>query len=81
MLAAVATRLKHVTYLNTSPAPHTWPILQAQGYQRYSAGQFLALPALGGGRGQARRLSDAPADRSCPSTICCARTPRPAARR
>ena len=35
VLAAMATKLKHVTYLNTSPAPHTWPILKAQGYVQY----------------------------------------------
>jgi hypothetical protein len=66
ILAAMSTKLKHVTYVNTSPAPHTWPILQAQGYVRYSAGQFLALPALGRGRGRARRLTHAPADRLLP---------------
>src|SRR5262249_37086252 len=26
--------------------PHTWPILEAQGYRRYSSGVFVALPAL-----------------------------------
>jgi len=66
ILAAMASRLKHVTYVNTSPAPHTWPILEAQGYMRYSAGQFLALAVLGGGRGRARRLSHAPSDRLLP---------------
>jgi hypothetical protein len=66
VLAAMATKLKHVTYLNTSPAPHTWPILQAQGYARYSAGQFLALPALGRGRGRARRLTNGRSDRLLP---------------
>ena len=57
ILAAMATKLKHVTYLNTSPAPHTWPILKAQGYVQYNRGQFLALAWLGGGRGAVRRLS------------------------
>ena len=66
VMAALATKLKHVTYLNTSPAPHTWPILQAQGYVRYSAGQFLALPALGSGRGRARRLTRGERDRMLP---------------
>src|SRR5262249_31667396 len=37
---------KQVTYLNISAAPHTWPILEAQGYRRYSGGVFVALPAL-----------------------------------
>ena len=29
----MATKLKHVTYLNASPAPHTWRTLQAQGFK------------------------------------------------
>jgi hypothetical protein len=66
VMAAMATKLKHVTYLNTSPAPHTWPILAAQGYVRYSAGQFLALPALGRGHGRAQRLTSGERDRMLP---------------
>jgi hypothetical protein len=66
ILARMATKLAHVTYVNTSPAPHTWPILEAQGYVRYSAGQFLALAALGSGRGRARRLSQGEMDRLLP---------------
>jgi hypothetical protein len=46
LLAAQALKLKTVTYLNVSPARHTWPILEAQGYERYSSGVFVALPAL-----------------------------------
>ena len=46
-LSATALKLKHVTYLNISPAEHTWPLLTAQGYQRYSEGQFACLPWLG----------------------------------
>jgi hypothetical protein len=37
---------KAVTYLNISPARHTWPILEAQGYQRYSNGLFMSVPWL-----------------------------------
>ncbi|MFI4933980.1 MAG: hypothetical protein ACHP7N_05145 [Caulobacterales bacterium] len=47
-LVSQAVRLRHVTYLNTSPAAHTWPILTAQGYSRYTEGQVVSLPALGG---------------------------------
>jgi hypothetical protein len=36
----------NVTFLNISPAPNTWPILEAQGYTRYSTGQFICVPAL-----------------------------------
>jgi hypothetical protein len=46
-LSAAALKLKHVTYLNISPAEHTWPLLTAQGYQRYSDGQFACIPVLG----------------------------------
>ena len=46
LLVSQALKLKHVTYLNVSAAPHTWPILEAQGYRRYSSGVFVALPAL-----------------------------------
>jgi hypothetical protein len=66
VLAAMATKLKHVTYINTSPAPHTWPILEAQGHVRYNAGQFLALPGLARGRGKARRLSRGRGDHLLP---------------
>jgi hypothetical protein len=45
-LSATALKLKHVTYLNISPAEHTWPLLIAQGYRRYSEGQFASLPIL-----------------------------------
>ena len=59
LLAAMSTKLKHVTYLNTSAANHTWPILEAQGYRRYSEGQFLAFPALKrGGDARVVRLDD-----------------------
>ena len=46
LLVARAVRHKEVTYVNVSPAQHTWPILEAQGYSRYSEGQFACLPAL-----------------------------------
>ena len=46
LLVARALRHKEVTYVNVSPAEHTWPILEAQGYSRYSDGQFGCLPAL-----------------------------------
>lgn len=65
LLAAAATKLKNVTYVNVSPSPATWPILEALGYDRYSLGQFASLPWLKlGGRGRARRLT--PADAALP---------------
>ena len=45
-LVSSALKFKGVTYLNVSPAPNTWPILEAQGYRRYSEGQFASLPGL-----------------------------------
>jgi len=46
MLAAYALRPERVTYFNISPAPHTPPILEAQGFTRYCSGRFVAIPAL-----------------------------------
>jgi hypothetical protein len=46
LLVAQAVKLKPVTYLNVSAVPHTWPILEAQGYRRYSNGVLVALPAV-----------------------------------
>jgi hypothetical protein len=39
-------RYKAATVLNTSALPHTWKILQHQGYRRYSEGQMVCVPAL-----------------------------------
>jgi hypothetical protein len=49
MLVAMATKLKHVTYLNASPAPHTWRTLQAQGFVPYNFGRsaVFTLPGRG----------------------------------
>jgi hypothetical protein len=48
-LISLATRLDHITYLNASPAPHTWRTLQAQGFAPYNFGRSLvfALPGRG----------------------------------
>jgi hypothetical protein len=48
LLVAQAVRHKDVTYMNVSPAPHTRPIIEAQGFSRYSDGVFVAVPALSG---------------------------------
>ena len=45
-LISLAVRRREVTYINVSPAPPTWPIVEAQGFKRFSNGQFFALPAL-----------------------------------
>ena len=52
LLIAAAVRLKDVTYINVSPATHTWPVIEAQGFRRYCDGQMLCIPVLGGLRSQ-----------------------------
>jgi len=51
MLVSRALRHKDVTYVNVSPAPHTRPIIEAQGFSRYCDGIFVAMPALSSFRG------------------------------
>jgi hypothetical protein len=46
MLVSFALKRPNVTYINTSPAPPTWPVVEAQGFKRLSDGQFFAFPAL-----------------------------------
>jgi hypothetical protein len=46
LLISQALKHKNVTYVNISPAMHTRPIVEAQGFARYTSGQFVALPAL-----------------------------------
>jgi hypothetical protein len=48
LLIAAAIRLKHVTYINVSPATHTRPVIEAQGFRRDSNGQMLCVPILSG---------------------------------
>jgi len=48
LLVSRAVAHKDVTYLNISPAPHTRPIIEAQGFSRYSDGVFVAVPMLSG---------------------------------
>ena len=46
LLIAAALKQKNVTYINISPADHTLRTIGAQGFSRYSGGQYLALPAV-----------------------------------
>ena len=41
-----ALKDKTATYLNISPGSHIQPVIEAQGFTRYSNGQFTAFPAL-----------------------------------
>ncbi len=46
LFASMTQKRKDVTYFNVTPAPPTWPILEAQGFQAYCNGLFFSLPAL-----------------------------------
>jgi hypothetical protein len=61
LLVSRALAKKHVTFLNLSPAPHTWPILDAHGFKQWCSGLFAAVPALtiGGFGVRVTRFSDA----------------------
>jgi hypothetical protein len=48
MLTSPLRTFKQATYLNITPAPHTWLMLEALGYRRFSSGGFFALAALSG---------------------------------
>jgi hypothetical protein len=37
---------KEVTYVNVSPNPNTWSIIEAQGFSRYCDGRFIAVPII-----------------------------------
>lgn len=37
---------RSVTYVNVSPAPKTWPVIEAQGFRRFCNGSFAAIPML-----------------------------------
>jgi hypothetical protein len=59
LLISQAIKNKNVTYLNISPATHTQPIVEAQGFSRYSNGQFVAAPALSLHGGSTVKVIDA----------------------
>jgi hypothetical protein len=46
LLVSQALADKDTTYTNVSAAPHTWPIIEAQGFSRYCDGVFVAVPML-----------------------------------
>jgi hypothetical protein len=53
---------KDVTFLNISPASHVRPIIEAQGFIRYSAGQFVTLPTIGRSIHECRSIKSAVRD-------------------
>ena len=46
LLVKRAERYRGITYLNITPGPHTWPMLEAWGYKRFSSGLFICIPTL-----------------------------------
>ncbi|MGA7323210.1 MAG: acyl-CoA acyltransferase [Rhodomicrobium sp.] len=46
LLTAQAQKHPDVTYINTSPSVHTWPLIEAQGFTRFADGIFVAATAL-----------------------------------
>jgi hypothetical protein len=52
LFASMTQKRKDVTYFNVTPAPPTWPILEAQGYKVYCRGLSFSLPVVSrNGRG------------------------------
>jgi hypothetical protein len=56
LLSRQAEKKKNITYLNLSPAAHTVRIIEAQGFSRFTNGQFVvsAFPSLRRGAQPAR---------------------------
>lgn len=50
MLIHYVLRHQDVTYINLSPAPHTQPIIERQGFRAFSRGLLLCAPSLARGR-------------------------------
>jgi hypothetical protein len=46
LLITATTKDANVTYFNISALPHTWPVVEAQGFSVYGRGQMYALPIL-----------------------------------
>ena len=53
-LLSFALKNAAVTYLNVSPAPNTWPTIEAQGFRHLRTGRRLACPWLAGTGGDVR---------------------------
>ena len=66
LLVASVLKRRDVTYTNISPAPHTWPTIEAQGFVAYAEGQTLVAPALSRGGEAARVVEGASAWRDLP---------------
>lgn len=62
LLIAAALKRRDVTYMNVSPAPHTWSTVEAQGFQAYASGQAIVFPVLATARERAAVLAIGPGD-------------------
>jgi hypothetical protein len=63
LLHLACVKRKEVTYVNISPAEHTWRAIEAFGFRRFSDGRMIALPLLSAPRRGARAApfaADAP---------------------
>jgi hypothetical protein len=60
MLASMTQKRNNVTYFDVTPATHTWPILEALGFEVYCRGRYYSVPALSrNGRGMTIEAVDA----------------------
>ena len=66
LLIASALKRREVTFTNISPAPHTWPTIEAQGFRPYAENQSLVLPLLGRPGERARVSADPSSWRGLP---------------
>ena len=64
LLLGAALRDKSVTYVNVSPAPHTQPIIEAQGFRPFASGSLATVPTLARRRERARVRGLKDTDRS-----------------
>ncbi len=54
LLLGAALRDKSVTYINVTPATHTQPIIEAQGFRPFAAGSLATMPVLARRRERSR---------------------------
>lgn len=48
LLTSHVAKFKDATIINVSPGPHTWPVIEAQGFAPIAAGVHIGVPLLGG---------------------------------
>ena len=68
-LIASALKRPEVTFTNISPAPHTWPTIEAQGFRPYAETQSLVFPLLGRAGERARVSADPASWRGLPEAV------------